>query len=112
MRPHLDSLDLVAVIGGRIRSAVETTADLGQITLRFLDGSNGSDQPDCCCAEQYIGPLGTWWATACKCQSARASITFRFDSTRASGTTVDSFLDGASLRIDAERIAPDLWRLW
>src|SRR6185503_15287656 len=37
----VDSQDLVAVFGGRIRSASETPTDRGSLTLTFLDGSGG-----------------------------------------------------------------------
>ncbi|MEX2171197.1 MAG: right-handed parallel beta-helix repeat-containing protein [Pirellulales bacterium] len=103
----LVSQDLVAVFGGRLRSAAETPRDLGQVTLRFLDGSNALLHETTATAQnsadrwELVGgrvqvPIGTRY------------VVYRFESVRLSGTTSDSFLDGAFVRVHSDRIAPDM----
>jgi parallel beta-helix repeat protein len=103
----LDSRNFVALFGGRIRSASETPADTGQITLKFYSGSdvlisqsvatarNTSDRWELVGGRVQV-PVGTRY------------VVFRFDGTRASGTTCDSFLDNAFVRVQNDRVAVDI----
>jgi parallel beta-helix repeat protein len=104
---QLDSNDYAAVFGGRIRSLLEGVNDTGQITLTFLDGSgnaigvpalavasNTSDRWELVGARKNI-PAGT------------RSVKFRFEATRRSGSTTDSYLDGAFVYLVNDTVAPD-----
>ena len=102
---QIDSLSLAAVFGGRVRSAAETPVDQGQITLTFLDQNGVEISHDTALAQNVSGrwelvgdrlqvPLGT------------RSIRFHFEATRESGSTADSFLDGAFLYVLDNHVTP------
>ncbi|HEV8292420.1 MAG TPA: right-handed parallel beta-helix repeat-containing protein, partial [Tepidisphaeraceae bacterium] len=104
---QLDSQDLVAIFGGRVRSLAETLRDRGQIVLSFLTGVGGLISQRTVAATntsdrwELIGdhlplPVGT------------RQIRYRFEATMATGANNDSYLDGAFLRIMSETGAPDL----
>ncbi len=106
---QLDSQDLVAIFGGRVRSLAETLKDRGQIVLSFLNGTGGVISQRAVTATnvsdrwELIGddialPVGT------------RQIRYRFEATLSSGGNGinDSYLDGAFLRIVSENGAPDL----
>lgn len=103
----LDSRNLVATFGGRVRSTAEAIPDVGHITLKFYDGSNNlisqttADASNTTDRWELVGervqmPIGTRF------------ITYRFDSVRSTGGSDDSFLDAAFLRISSDRVATDI----
>ncbi|MGA2500592.1 MAG: Ser-Thr-rich GPI-anchored membrane family protein, partial [Tepidisphaeraceae bacterium] len=105
---QLDGQGLVAVFGGRVRSAAETPADQGQIVFTFLNGSgvaigtpdtvpasNASDRWELIGDRLHI-PAGA------------RSVTYRFQSIRESGSTDDSYLDNAFLYVLPSTTAPDM----
>ncbi|HVT30147.1 MAG TPA: right-handed parallel beta-helix repeat-containing protein, partial [Lacipirellulaceae bacterium] len=103
----LDSRNLVATFGGRVRSAPEAVPDVGHITLKFFDGSNNlisqttADASNTTDRWELVGqrvqiPVGTRF------------VTFRFDAVRSSGSSLDSFLDAAFVRVSSDRVATDI----
>ncbi|MEQ1828011.1 MAG: right-handed parallel beta-helix repeat-containing protein, partial [Pirellula sp.] len=103
---QLDSQNLNAVFGGRVRSKNESSIDTASITLAFRDGSgvilsqqtraaaNVGDRWDLV-GDRLALPVGT------------RQITYRFESIRATGTTNDAHLDNAFVYIVSESMAPD-----
>src|SRR5207253_673770 len=94
----------VLSFGGRVRNITESS----RIILTFLNGSssaigspvtidarNVSDRWELLGARRTI-PVGT------------RSIRFHFESTRLTGTTNDSYFDGAFAYVESEDNAPDL----
>ena len=102
----IDTKNLSAVFGGRIRSAAETTNDKGQLTITFLNSSQGTISQETVPASnvsdrwELVGdrltiPAGTRF------------INFRFTATKQTGTTNDSYLDGAFLYVQDSTVAPN-----
>jgi hypothetical protein len=103
---QLDSRDLVVVFGGRVRSANEAVPDVGLLLLTFLDAgdaeistlrypaSNTTDRWELIGDRTQI-PVGT------------RKIVIRFQSSRLSGSTSDSFFDAPFLYVLPEKVAPD-----
>ena len=103
---QLDSQDLAAVFGGRIRAPDMSDPDVGQIALLFLDGTGAVLAQDTALAVvatdrwELVGnrinlPLGT------------RSIQFLFESTRTAGTFNESLLDHTFLYVAPDTVAPD-----
>ena len=103
----IDTKNLSAVFGGRIRSAAETTNDKGQLTITFLNSSQGTISQETVLASnvsdrwELVGdrltiPAGTRF------------INYRFTATKQTGTTNDSYLDGAFLYVQDSSVAPNL----
>ncbi|MFI5378326.1 MAG: right-handed parallel beta-helix repeat-containing protein, partial [Tepidisphaerales bacterium] len=105
---QLDGQGLVAVFGGRVRSAAETPVDQGQIVFTFLNGSgvaigapdtvpasNASDRWELIGDRLHI-PVGA------------RSVTYRFQSLRQTGSTDDSYLDNAFVYVLPSTTAPDM----
>ncbi len=104
---QLDSQDLVLVFGGRVQSLSETTLDQGQITVVFLDGTG---------TEIGVGGLGTaanvtdrWELIGGRLHLpvGTRSIKYRFEATLKTGSTNDSFLDGAFAYVLNDTVAPN-----
>ena len=103
---QLDSQNLVATFGGRVRSAPESPSDTGSITLTFLDGALGAIShltvPAHNVADRWelvggrlVVPFGT------------RTLSYTFEAVRKSGPTNDSFLDGAFVHVLPSTYAPD-----
>ncbi len=105
---QIDSGTLDISFGGRIRSALESPVDQGQLVLTFLDASgdvigtptlisasNTTDRWELVGARVHV-PVGA------------RSVEYSFQSTRESGSTDDSYLDAAFLFVVANTIAPDI----
>jgi hypothetical protein len=104
---ELDSQDLIAVFGGRVRSAAETPRDRGTLTLTFLDAAGGEIRSVIVNASNTTEP----WELAGQRVSIPAgarSLRYRFEATRAAGQTNDSYLDAAFVYVLPETAAPDL----
>ncbi|HEV3343905.1 MAG TPA: right-handed parallel beta-helix repeat-containing protein, partial [Pirellulales bacterium] len=103
---NLDSQNFSVVFGGRVRSAAKTPPDTGAITLTFLDSTgtaishltvpahNLSDRWELVGGTLTI-PVGT------------RRLTYTFEAVRKSGTTSESYLDGAFLYALPTSYAPD-----
>jgi parallel beta-helix repeat protein len=103
---QLDSQNLVAVFGGRVRSKSESLVDTASIRLEFRNGSgvllgqqtasatNSTSRWELV-GERLAVPVGT------------RQVTYRFESIRNTGTTSDAYLDHAFLRIYSEALSPD-----
>ncbi|MEX2185792.1 MAG: right-handed parallel beta-helix repeat-containing protein [Pirellulales bacterium] len=104
---ELDSQDLVADFGGRIRSAAETPRDLGQVTLQFYNASSVLLHTATAVA---INTTDRWELVGSRVQvpAGTRSMVYRFESVRLSGATSDSFLDGAFVRVVSATSAPDI----
>ncbi len=103
---ELDAQDLVAVFGGRIRAGSDTTADLGQIRLVFLDAAAtevGEDLVEAVAAQDRWELVGR----RVPLPASTRFIQFEFVATRNSGLSNDSFLDDARLYLQPETFAPD-----
>jgi hypothetical protein len=103
---QLDAQNLVVVFGGRVRSASENPPDKGQITLTFLDGSGNTLGQDTVQAtnvadrwelvgDRMLIPVGT------------RSVSFSFQSTLVTGTSNNSYLDGAFVEVLSSSVGPD-----
>ncbi|MBI84895.1 MAG: hypothetical protein CMJ81_17005, partial [Planctomycetaceae bacterium] len=102
----LDSQDLVAVFGGRVRSADETVLDRGKLTLTFLNAAGATID------EQVVlssNPIDRWelFGDRIGLPTGTRSIRFRFDAIGDSGVTADSYLDHTFLYVHADTIGPD-----
>jgi len=104
---QLDSQDLVAIFGGRARSATESKADRSSIIIEFQDGSgsplgsatatstNPSDRWDLF-GDRVAIPIGT------------RRIKFRYESVLQTGPNNDGHLDAGFLFLQSELTAPNL----
>ena len=103
---QLDSQNLVAVFGGRVRSKSEAPIDTASVTIEFRtaggailaqhtrSAANVGDRWDLV-GDRLALPVGT------------RQITYRFTALRSTGTTNDAYLDGAFLYLLSEAVAPD-----
>ncbi len=102
---QVDSGNFVIEFGGRVRSAAASTPDEGQIEVLFLDGSGNTIKDVVVPADnttdrwELIGermalPTGT------------RSVRFRFEGTRESGSTNDSYFDHAFVYMVPEAQMP------
>ena len=105
---QIDAGTLDVSFGGRIRAAAETPADQGQLVLIFLDGSgNAIGSPTVVSASNVSNRWELVGARVHVPVGAR-SVTYRFQSTRESGSTDDSYLDATFLYVVAATIATDI----
>jgi hypothetical protein len=103
---QLDSQNLVAVFGGRVRSKLETPIDTANITLEFRDGS-GAIIASRIAGAANVGDRWDLVGDRISLPTGTRRITFRFESIRATGTTNDAHLDNAFVYVLSEAVAPD-----
>ena len=103
---QIDAGNQILVFGGRVRSANETPADSGAISLTFYDGSGNvlstvTDNADNLSTRWEL--VGSRVAIPAGARTAR----FRFTAVRNTGTTNDSYLDGAFVFVQGDALALD-----
>jgi uncharacterized repeat protein (TIGR01451 family) len=103
---QLDAQGLVAVFGGRVRSAAETPPDTGAITLTFLDGS-GNTLQSLTVPAQNVSDRWELVGSRLALPAGTRKLAYTFEAVRKSGPTSDSFLDGAFLYLLPNTYAPD-----
>jgi parallel beta-helix repeat protein len=104
----IDAGTMDVSFGGRIRSALENLPDQGQLVLTFLDGSgNAIGSPIVVSASNTTN---RWELVGARVHipAGTRSVTYRFQSTRETGGTDDSYLDAAFLYVLASNIAMDM----
>jgi hypothetical protein len=103
---ELDGSDLVAVFGGRLRSAAEPARDRGTITLTFL-GAQGQVLGETVVKAANVADRWELLGGRAALPVGTRSVRFAFEAARHGGTTTDVYLDGAFLRLTGEGYAPD-----
>ncbi len=103
---QLDSQNLVAVFGGRVRSKAENPIDTATITFEFRDGG-GSIISSQARAAANVGDRWDLVGDRLAVPVGARQVTFRFESIRMTGTTNDAHLDNAFVYLLSEAIAPD-----
>ncbi len=104
---ELDSRDLVAVFGGRVRVASESPTDTGRITLSFLDSSGAT------ISEKVVEAGSTqqrWELVGGRVTLPQGTRTlrFRYEATRLAGSENNANLDNAFVYLHPETLLPDL----
>jgi parallel beta-helix repeat protein len=104
---QLDSQDFIATFGGRVRTVAESLRDSATITLKFF---NSADQLITQVTTPSSSEVDRWSLVGDRVRIpvGTRKLGYRFDSTRASGTSNDAALDHAFVRVHSDRIAPDL----
>jgi len=104
---ELDSQDLAAVFGGRVRTFNQLPVDTGEITLVFLDQFGAEiDVPG---LGQSRNTIERWELVGARkiLPVGTRSVRFEFDTNRESGTTNDSYLDEAFLYVVNDTFLPN-----
>ncbi len=103
---QLDSQNLIAVFGGRVRSVAESPIDSATITIEFKDG-NGSILSQQTRNAANVADRWDLVGDRLPIVVGTRQITYRFESLRNSGTSNDAYLDNAFLFVLPESVAPD-----
>ncbi|MFI5378942.1 MAG: right-handed parallel beta-helix repeat-containing protein, partial [Tepidisphaerales bacterium] len=104
---QLDAQNLALVFGGRVRSAAETPPDQGKLILTFLDGSGNVLGPADTVSASNVSDRWELLGDRLHMPVGARSVKYRFESLRQSGSTDDSYLDGAFLYVLPDNVAPD-----
>ena len=104
---QIDGGGLFAEFSGRVRTAPESPADLGKITIRFLDASSNVISQT---TLQAQGASDRWELIGSRVAvpAGTRSIQYLFEAVRLSGSNDDASLDNAVLKLVPEGIAPNL----
>ena len=87
------NMDLI--FGGRIRSAAENPADQGTLILTFLDGSSNPIGSPITLTATNVNDRWELVSSRVHIPAGAASVTYRFQNLRQTGSTDDSYLDHA-----------------
>ncbi|HZZ44157.1 MAG TPA: right-handed parallel beta-helix repeat-containing protein [Tepidisphaeraceae bacterium] len=105
---QLDAGNLDISFGGRIRSANETPADQGQLLLTFLDGVGNPIGNSTLLSATNVNDRWELVGSRVHIPAGALSVTYRFQSPRQTGTTDDSYLDGAFLYVVSNTTSTDI----
>ncbi len=96
------------MFGGRIRSAAETPADQGELILTFLDSSNNPIGSPITLNASNVNDRWEVISGRVHIPGNAASVTYRFQNVRQSGSTDDSYLDNAFVYVLPNTLATDM----
>ena len=103
---QLDSQNLVAVFGGRVRSKLETPIDTATVTIEFKNGG-GTILSSATSAAANVGDRWDLVGDRLAIPVGTRQITYRFATVRQTGTANDAHLDNAFVYVVSESLAPD-----
>ena len=103
---QIDAGNQILVFGGRVRSANETPADAGSISLTFYDSGNNVIST---LTDLASNPSSRWELVGSReaIPAGARTARFRFTAIRNSGSANDSYLDGAFVFVQSDSVALD-----